>query len=474
MTNRTTYLYVSSRGDNANEFSLDIPEDSLRCNNDEFIRLTLSQHTTLNQIYNVTEGNNKVTVAFNQGFSVPALYLTNGDPNTQYYALASVNTQDAWKGFTVTSYWSSSLNYSTDTGWYTGTTGTSTDTGAIEMGDYIELVFATPVTAVRYFFLARMIDNHSQPLSWTLLGYSGFAWYVLDTRNYSSNFSSGPWTCNNPNASARLYSSFRIVFRRIKALGGVDPRVAINLIFVTSPGTTLDATLAPGSYRISELVDAYNNTGLFNLVQYLPLQNKCSFYNQSKDNMVVTFQGNLATLFGCPEIELPAGWDQWYPAPNLVQPQIVLDLVLHLTHLMMDPPTNLSNLEGNSLNTSSIFAVIPMRAAPHTMNVFYNLANAYSVDIFDPDAQRIGFRVTDASGALIKDLPHWTAVIRVDYVKRPQHDAHLEMLTQMTEYLRLLFMNSAMKDADAEEDAGLVEPMRVPDRPTLSVFRTSL
>lgn len=65
----TTYLYVSSANCDANipgnphaDVTVQIPEDSIRCSQTEYIKLTLVQHSMINSLNNVQAGQNVITV----------------------------------------------------------------------------------------------------------------------------------------------------------------------------------------------------------------------------------------------------------------------------------------------------------------------------------------------------------------------------------------------------------------------------
>lgn len=209
-----------------------------------------------------------------------------------------------------------------------------------------------------------------------------------------------------------------------------------------------DYSITPGTYKVRDLASAWNALATPVSITYAPLQNKFIF--SSTTVQTVTFHGDLAPLFGALQDQSVQVLSSAM-SPRQLQPVSVTDLVLHLTHMQMDPPTNLSNMERPELRGSSIFAVIPVRAQPFALNAFYNWNNAYSVDIFDSDPQRIGFRVTDPSGRLVEDLPHWSAVIKVEYLARPSADPALAQLQQQTDYLRLLFMSQLLLDGGAED-----------------------
>lgn len=58
----TQYLLLSSSGQDPANVTFEVPEDSLTCGNGQFIKLTLVQHSCLNNINNVSTGFNTVTV----------------------------------------------------------------------------------------------------------------------------------------------------------------------------------------------------------------------------------------------------------------------------------------------------------------------------------------------------------------------------------------------------------------------------
>jgi len=221
----------------------------------------------------------------------------------------------------------------------------------------------------------------------------------------------------------------------------------------TTDGATYEHFLEPGTYRISELTSAFNELSTGVSIEYLPKLNKFLWTNRTNtgpNETTLTFQGTLAKLFGVGS-SLTVRNNLPSYSPFLVTPQAVNDLVIKLTHALAGPPVNLSNLESAIMTTSTIFAVVPVRAAPHQLNVFHNFCDSFSTDIYDSDLQRIGFRVVDSVGNVIKDMPHWSAVIKVQVLQRPNRDVVAEKLDKIIEFARLMFLQCNLPSEDEDE-----------------------
>lgn len=218
---------------------------------------------------------------------------------------------------------------------------------------------------------------------------------------------------------------------------------------ITVAGSVI--TLTPGFYPMHALAEYVNSLQSQVSFTFLPRQNKFQVTKLSASTSItVQFQGNLHVVFGF------NGATQIVGASPLVStscttPNTVTDLVVRITDMLIDPPTNLSNPTGNLLNTTNIFAVVPLRARPGCQNVFFNVNNAYTIDIFDTDPDMLTLFVTDAEGKAIDGLTHWTAVIKVDRMDRPSLDPKLFQLQSIAEYARLMFMQTALRDGVNDE-----------------------
>lgn len=79
MTDRlcnTQHIFIASKNvsSDAANVTVQIPEDSLRCKSDEYLKLTLSQFSMVNSLYNVYRGNNTVTIAGGKYVIEPGFY----------------------------------------------------------------------------------------------------------------------------------------------------------------------------------------------------------------------------------------------------------------------------------------------------------------------------------------------------------------------------------------------------------------
>lgn len=71
----TTFLYCNSANagsDNA-DVTIEIPEDSWRCRDDEFIKLSLSQFSMVCNLFNITDNNNMITYSFSGNTAVHSM-----------------------------------------------------------------------------------------------------------------------------------------------------------------------------------------------------------------------------------------------------------------------------------------------------------------------------------------------------------------------------------------------------------------
>lgn len=221
---------------------------------------------------------------------------------------------------------------------------------------------------------------------------------------------------------------------------------------------TIGATaysLASGSYRFVELADTFNALGSPIVATFKPPANRFVFTNVTASAVTVTFSSDVSPVFGfagaVKSISVPANGAALSVTP--CQPRAVNDLLLKLTNLLPGPPLNYSNLETNDFTRSRIFGVIPMRAAPGCLNVFKNNIEAFSVDIYDPDPQVIGFQLCTTDGNLLQNCPPWSAVIKVEILNRAGKDAVAERLDSLIKYARFGFLRKGLKDAalsDAE------------------------
>lgn len=226
----------------------------------------------------------------------------------------------------------------------------------------------------------------------------------------------------------------------------------VSAIQVTIPdmGST-NITIPRGHYRLAELEQHLDSAFTYGVqFQYLPTQMVWQF--QSVQACTLTFQGPLAYLFGARPwdrtLDLPP--QTWVPCRYSVVPRAINDLCVHLTGVLPGPPVNISNLGSPDglLNTSTLMAIIPLRAQPGALNVFSNISDVAQMQIYDPDIQRLVLITTDVEGAPIPDMPHYTAVIKVDVYRRPGKDAVVEMLSGIMQLVRIFVLKLAVSEQD--------------------------
>ena len=221
--------------------------------------------------------------------------------------------------------------------------------------------------------------------------------------------------------------------------------------------------IEPGFYTMGALATHINSLQNSVSLSFNPRQNKYAFTKLSAALSVsISLQGKLRQVLGC-DGSFVLG-SSVFTSPYCVLPNPVVDLVIRITDVLLDPPTNLY-CAGANLETSNIFAVVPLRARPGCMNTWYNLNNSYTIDIFDTDVQNMTLFVTDADGSPIPGLSHWTAVIKCERVDRASLDPKLCMLQAIAEYSRLSFMQSALRDGynDAAESQTMLNEARYID-----------
>lgn len=212
---------------------------------------------------------------------------------------------------------------------------------------------------------------------------------------------------------------------------------------VTIAGTTY--TIEPGFYKMYDLATYMNSLQSFVTFAFLPRQNKYRVTKISLAGTVtISFQSNLNLVFGFANSIVVTATP--ITSTSCVTPCTVTDLVIRMSDVLVDPPTNLATVGGPLLNASSIFAIVPMRARPGCVNVFHNNNNAYTIDIFDTDPDKLTLSITDSSGRAIDGLSHWSAVIKVERMERPSLSHKTFLLQNICEYIRLIFLQSALKD----------------------------
>lgn len=91
------------------------------------------------------------------------------------------------------------------------TSATSTFSGVVYPGDYVQIKLPHTIRAIRYSITTMSINN---PLQWALGGSTnGTSWTFLDQRSYATNLASNTtyyYDVSNPG----LYSHFRFVYMR--------------------------------------------------------------------------------------------------------------------------------------------------------------------------------------------------------------------------------------------------------------------
>jgi hypothetical protein len=107
-----------------------------------------------------------------------------------------------------------------------------------------------------------------------------------------------------------------------------------------------------------------------------------------------------------------------------------------------------------------------LRAAPGCLNAWSNKNSCYSQDVYDTNIQLLEFQVTDVAGNEVYGLPHWTAVLKVEILQRPDQDRSVERLDRLISLVKMMYVayqlslnednDDVDEDEDLEEDGGYV------------------
>jgi hypothetical protein len=233
----------------------------------------------------------------------------------------------------------------------------------------------------------------------------------------------------------------RLTFSQMNTQNNVyNVSASNNVISIAGTAYSID----PGFYTMGTLATTVNSLQNQLSVSYQARANKFVFNKISlAASVTISFQGRLRQVFGCDASLIVTST---VTAPYCALPNPVTDFVIRIKDVLLDPPTNLYTTRGGDLNSANIFAVVPLRARPGCQNVFYNLNNSYTIDVFDTDIQNMSLFITDSDGNEIQGLSHWTAVIKCERLDRPSLNPKLAQLTAIAEYSRLQFMQTALRD----------------------------
>jgi hypothetical protein len=452
---RTTYLFVSSRnaGDDPSKFALHVPSNSMVCKQDQYLRLTFSSMSILNQIPNVTPDNNKITVSYNNGKSEPGLALTS-NIYRGYTASATTNPDYAYLAFDQNpdTYWASNESFDKANGNFVGNIAVSTSVGIL-YGEHCSIALDIPTKILGFEFTC----NASFPAAktWSILGQKpgDTTWYHLVSGvNNIVHTVTGLITDNSE------FSELRVLLRAVVPQG-ISGSTACTLESVTFHAypTSDEIWIDPGFHRVPDFATNLNILAVIPFsLQYSSRKNKYMYTNNGRDTIQISFQEKLADFVGDNVVTLQAFESKL--ATNPVEAHRVRDLVIHLPSVQVDPPSNLSNFESSRINNSQIFAVVPLRAAPGCLNAWSNKNLSYSQDVYDTNIQLLEFQVSDVSGKSIYGLPHWTAVLKVEILQRPERDRHVDRLDRLISLVKMMYvahqlsMNKDNQDVDGDGD----------------------
>jgi hypothetical protein len=219
------------------------------------------------------------------------------------------------------------------------------------------------------------------------------------------------------------------------------PNVSRDSCVITVNGT--DYSLVPGSYKLRELVDAFNALGTSVTVSFLNIQNRMSFRTAAGSDITVSFQGYLGNLFGLrktsPSITVPANGA--VTSPFQVIPRLHNEVVISLRDVSIQP-LNITNMGTGERDTqaSSILGIVPVTATANDLSVFINQNNTFTTRLYATNVDFLSFEMLDADGNPIADMPDWTMVIRCETHTAPKEDPMLSRVDALLVYVRLIFM----------------------------------
>ena len=187
-------------------------------------------------------------------------------------ASSSVSGQHPpWKAFLSLNYpsvdyvfWSTALNYNTNTGVYSGVT-TTVFGATTYSGDWLQIQLPTPIILDSYIIKPRTeypsnLEFRRSPRTFVVLGSNdGTTWDLIDNRVNITNWTldSKQWYANSRNA----YSFFRIVVNRV---GNFD---------FDSSQTTANFGMAYYGFQ-----DGFDNSAYFSKSQIVKSSLVCLFY----------------------------------------------------------------------------------------------------------------------------------------------------------------------------------------------------
>jgi hypothetical protein len=334
---RTTYLFVSSKnaGDNPSRFALNVPASSMVCRQDQFLRLTFSSMSILNQIPNVSPGNNKITVSYSNGKSEPGLALAANDYRG-YSASASTNDNFAYRAFDQDSmtYWVSASSFNVLNGNYVGSTAVSTTAGIL-YGEYCTIKLDVPTKILGFEFSCSYSFRAAR--TWSVLGQkpNDSTWYHLVSGvNNTAATVTGLITDNSE------FSELRIMVRAIDPVGSGSGYTVCSLesvVFHAYPSAD-EILIDTGFHRVQDFATNLNSLAVAPFsMQYSPRKNKYVFINNGPDVLQIAFQQRLADFVGDSVVTLQ-GFETKL-ASNNVEAHPVRDLVIHLPSVQVDPPS---------------------------------------------------------------------------------------------------------------------------------------
>lgn len=252
----------------------------------------------------------------------------------------------------------------------------------------------------------------------------------------------------------------------------------LNQLYNVNEGSitvrTVTQTLPAGSYQLCNLGTTLKNLN-FSLVTWAfnPIANKWTVSTTDTVPVPVALSTDMARLLG---------FDNSFTIPALgsitsirqALPTLYTELLLALSQVSM-VPLNITNVgkdpdpnkPDQKVRATNTLGVIPIRSDPSTLNVFTNKNRTFSARIFGENINRMQFLTFDIHGDLVRNMPPWTATFKVAIYKVPEESIANKALTEILEFVRLLFMIAASSQGAEQQqqpvmDQQIVQPVLTP------------
>lgn len=250
---------------------------------------------------------------------------------------------------------------------------------------------------------------------------------------------------NNGNSDIKIdipEDSIRCKADEYICLSLIQHSMICDIFNVTTNNNTIVAdgvsiVLPRGSYKVTDL-EKIQILGL--TIAFDPIAHGFVFTNSLVTTRTLIFQGDLRYLFGVSStITIPANGTFRSTQPIIAR--LVNDLCISFSNISMGPPQNISNLQKAGTDITPIVGIVPLRAAPGTLNVYYNYNGSFVTQIYETDLQTVNIQTKDIFGRFISDLPRWNAVFRVDIYRRIGEDPVTKALNQILRLVRMAFLS---------------------------------